>query len=94
MRDPGDDPLIRELREQIDLADQQLLDAFSKRLRTAVAIARRKEACGFSPIDPKREQDLLDDWRSVSAGEIPDESLRELFDLVLALSKREVSRPG
>ncbi len=58
------DPVLRDLRDQISAADRQLLEAMNRRLSLS----------------------------AVNRGPLSAAGLRELFGLVLALTKREVAR--
>lgn len=92
MSPQNDDPIIRSLRDEIEAADLELLGAFSRRVRAARKIRRRKQEQGYELVDHAREQQLLARWREAGAGTIPDETLQELFVKVLELSKRESGR--
>jgi chorismate mutase len=88
------DPLLLSMREEIAAADRDLLAAFSRRVRVAAEIRRHKHERGYDFIDPEREGELLAEWRETNAGTISGESLLELFETVLRLSKRESSDEG
>ena len=92
MGDHNADPVILSLREEIAAADRDLVAAFARRLRAAAGIRSHKEECGYALVDPQREQQLLAKWREANDGTITDEALLELFESVLALSKRESAR--
>ena len=85
----ADDPVLLALREEIAAADRDLLAAFTRRLQVALKIRAHKAECGYDFLDPEREKRLLDKWREANGGAISDETLRELFESVLGLSKRE-----
>jgi chorismate mutase len=86
------DPVLLALRDEIATADRDLLEAFIRRLRVAVEIRGHKTDRGYDLIDPEREQELLAEWRRNNDGVVSDESLLELFETVLKLSKREAGR--
>jgi chorismate mutase len=90
MSDPGDDPVLSELRQAIATADRELLAAFTRRLEAAAEIKRYKDERGYASFDPERERELLAAWRGANASVISDGVLRELFETVLELSKREI----
>ena len=46
---------------------------------------------GLGFLDPKREEQMLDDLTRSNRGPLSDEGLRELLQAILDLSKREVS---
>jgi chorismate mutase len=86
------DPVLLALREEIEAADRDLLAAFAHRLQAALKIRAHKADCGYDFIDPEREQQLLEEWRQANDGAISDETLLELFETVLRLSKSEAAR--
>jgi chorismate mutase len=86
------DPVLLALRQEIAAADRDLLAAFIRRLQIAVEIRSHKADCGYDFIDAERERQLLEEWRRANDGTVSDETLLELFESVLSLSKREVGR--
>jgi chorismate mutase/prephenate dehydratase len=86
------DPVLLALREEIEAADRDLLAAFIRRLQIAAKIRDHKADCGYDFIDPERERQLLEEWRQANDGAISDETLLELFETVLRLSKSEAAR--
>jgi chorismate mutase len=86
------DPTLLALREAISAADRDLLAAFTHRLQAALKIRAHKAACDYDFLDPEREQQLLEEWRQANDGAISDETLLELFETVLRLSKSEAAR--
>jgi chorismate mutase/prephenate dehydratase len=87
-----DDPTLARLREQIEAADRELLDAFLRRLAVARHVRHHKEEHGYTFVDAGREQELLERWLAAADGALSDEAVEELFATVLALSKREAQR--
>jgi chorismate mutase len=88
----ADDETLGGLRAQIEAADRQILAAFLRRLEVARAVRRHKDERGYEFVDAGREDELLQRWIAAADGSLPDETVRELFTTVLALSKREASR--
>ena len=91
MSDKAADAVLLSLREEIAAADRDLVAAFARRLRVAAKIRSHKRERGYALVDPEREQQLLAKWREANDGTVSDETLLELFEAVLALSKREAS---
>lgn len=89
-----DDPVLRELREQISATDRAILDAVNARLELVARIKEYKESRGIGFLDPEREQSMLRDLADENSGPLSAEGLRELFAGILDLTKREVSRDG
>jgi chorismate mutase len=88
----ADDQTLAGLRAQIEEADREILAAFLRRLAVARQVRRHKEEHGYVFVDAGREEELLEHWIAAADGTLPDETVRELFETVLALSKREAAR--
>lgn len=86
------DPLIRQLREQISDTDRAIVDALNKRLTLVAQIKRYKESRGMEFVDPEREEWMLKYLSRANRGPLSQEGLEELFGEVLDLTKREVRR--
>ncbi len=92
MGDQAVDPVLLSLRDEIAAADRDLVAAFTRRLLAAAKIRDHKRECGYAFIDSERERQLLAEWREANDGAISEEALLELYEAVLALSKRESAR--
>ena len=88
----NDDPLIRQLRQQISDNDRAIVDAFNKRLKLVARIKEYKESRGMSFVDPEREEWMLKYLARANRGPLSQEGLEELFTEILDLTKREVER--
>jgi chorismate mutase len=87
-----DDPLIKQLREQISDTDRAIVDAFNKRLDLVARIKEYKASRGIDFLDPEREEWMLRYLERMNRGPLSKEGLAELFTEVLDLTKREVGR--
>ena len=88
---PSDDPVLRELREQISATDRAILDAVNARLELVARIKEYKESRGIGFIDPERERSMLRELAEGNSGPLSAEGLLELFAEILDLTKREVA---
>jgi chorismate mutase/prephenate dehydratase len=88
------DPLIRQLREQISDNDRAIVDAINARLKLVARLKGYKESRGMNFLDPDREEWMLQYLSRANRGPLSAEGLRELFEEILALTKREVERSG
>ncbi|HEX3686604.1 MAG TPA: chorismate mutase [Gaiellaceae bacterium] len=86
------DPLIRQLREQISDNDRAIVEAMNARLKLVARLKGYKESRGLSFVDPDREQWMLQYLSRANRGPLSSDGLQELFDQILALTKREVDR--
>jgi chorismate mutase len=87
-----DDPLIKQLRQQISDADRSLVDAFNARLRLVARLKSYKESRGIDFLDPEREEWMLQYLSRANRGPLSQDGLKELFEEILGLTKREVQR--
>jgi chorismate mutase / prephenate dehydratase len=88
----SEDPLIRQLREQISDTDRTIVDAINARLRLVARLKQYKESRGIDFLDPEREEWMLQYLQRANRGPLSRDGLRELFEEVLDLTKREVQR--
>ncbi len=87
-----DDPLIRQLREQISDTDRAIVEAINARLRLVARLKLYKESRGLGFVDPDREEWMLQYLQRANRGPLSQEGLQELFEEILDLTKREVRR--
>jgi chorismate mutase len=92
MAEQNDDPLIRQLREQISDADRTIIEAVNARLKLVSRLKDYKESRGLSFLDPEREEWMLSYLTRANRGPLSAEGLREIFSEILDLTKREVGR--
>jgi 3-deoxy-7-phosphoheptulonate synthase / chorismate mutase len=88
----SDDPLIKQLRQQISDTDRSIVDAFNSRLRLVARLKSYKESRGIDFLDPEREEWMLQYLTNANRGPLSHDGLKELFEEVLDLTKREVRR--
>ena len=87
-----DDPVIRQLRQQISDTDRALVEAFNKRLQLVAQIKEYKDSRGIDFVDPEREEWMLQYLTRANRGPLSPEGVEELFGELLDLTKREVLR--
>jgi chorismate mutase len=88
------DPFIRQVREQISDNDRAIVDAINARLKLVARLKGYKESRGMDFLDPDREEWMLQYLSRANRGPLSSDGLRELFEEILALTKREVERSG
>ena len=88
----NDDPLIRQLREQISDTDRAIVESLNARLRLVARLKSYKESRGISFVDPEREEWMLQYLQRANRGPLSTEGLQELFEEILDLTKLEVAR--
>jgi len=90
----NNDPLIRQLREQISDADRTIIEAVNVRLKLVSRLKEYKESRGMSFVDPEREEWMLQYLSRANRGPLSADGLREILEAILDLTKREVDRQG
>ena len=88
------DPFIRQVREQISDNDRAIVDLINARLKLVARLKGYKESRGLDFVDPDREEWMLQYLARANRGPLSSDGLRELFEEILALTKREVERGG
>ncbi len=86
------DETITRLREQIAGTDRAILEAVNRRLELVARVRAYKESNGIAFHDPGQEERLLGALADANSGPLSDGGVRELFEAILDLSKREVAR--
>jgi chorismate mutase len=92
MAGENDDPLIRQLREQISDNDRKIIEAINARLKLVARLKEYKESRGIAFVDPEREEWMLNYLTRANRGPLSAEGLGEIFGELLDLTKREVAR--
>ena len=88
----SDDPLIRQLREQLSDNDVSIVEAINARLKLVARLKRVKEERGIGFLDPAREEWMLQYLTRANRGPLSADGLREIYTELLDLTKREVAR--
>ena len=84
------DPLIRQIREQISDNDRAIVEAINTRLKLVARLKSYKESRGMSFVDPEREEWMLQYLARANRGPLSSDGLRKIFEALLDLTKREV----
>jgi chorismate mutase/prephenate dehydratase len=86
------DPLIKQLREQLSDNDVRIVEAVNARLKLVAQLKRVKEERGIGFLDPAREEWMLQFLTRSNRGPLSPEGLREIYTELLDLTKREIGR--
>jgi chorismate mutase len=84
------DPTVERLRRELAKHDRAVLDAINARLRLVAELKRYKEEADLPFVDPEQERRLLERLAAANTGPLSEEGLRQLFDTILAVTKREL----
>ena len=71
---------LDELRQQIDVFDEQIVALLNRRAEVVVKVGRLKNSTGIEPIyAPDREKAVLDRVEAANQGPLSNESLRAIY---------------
>jgi chorismate mutase len=90
LTDPGSDPVVRDLREQITELDRSILAAVNRRIELVARLKRHKDEHGIAFLDEGREERMLADRVAENEGPLSEGGLRTFYKELLALVKREL----
>jgi chorismate mutase len=88
------DPVIRHYREQISDNDLKILEALNKRVKLVKSLKDYKETQGLSFYDAAQEDWVITYLCRANRGPLSNESLREIYSLVLQTVKKEAAALG
>lgn len=84
---------IRELRDQIDEINLQLLELLNKRAEVASQVGQLQSQIGSQIYDPERESQMLNALQMANNGPFSNETIsalfKEIFKATLAMEERE-----
>ncbi len=75
---------LNEWRRDIDALDRELVELLNRRAKCVLQLAPLKRENNISVLDPEREKAVHDNLRHANQGPLPDESVREIFEAVMA----------
>ena len=88
---------IQEIRKRIDEADEQLVQAFAKRMRAASDIADYKREHGLPVWDPAREREVMAKQTKAAGGDMAmyvKLLYNTIFDISRSYQQRRLHRGG
>jgi chorismate mutase len=86
------DPLVRQLREQISDNDRAIVEGINKRLKLVARLKAYKSSRGYEFVDQAREDWMLSYLSRANRGPLSGDGLREIYGELLDLTKREVAK--
>ena len=86
------DEATTRLRDRIAECDRAILAAVNARLQLVAELKAHKERTGAGFLDRAQEERLVDALLAANDGPLSEAGVRELFEQVLALTKRELAR--
>ena len=79
---------LADLRVRIDQIDQAIVALLNERAEIALEIGRNKEAAGRGVRDAAREQEVIEQVTSASAGLFPEPELVALYRRLIAATRK------
>ena len=79
---------IEDWRKKIDEIDLELVELLNRRSQCAIEIGRIKNKLDVEIYDPRREEAVIDNVRSVSSGPLTMEAVQRLFERIVDESRR------
>ena len=91
MAGTSNDPVIKQYREQISDNDVKILEALNKRIKLVKSLKDYKDTQGLSFYDAAQEDWVITYLCRANRGPLSNEGLREIFQLLLGVAKREAA---
>ena len=79
---------LKELREEIDVIDRQMVDLFEQRMELCQQVAEYKINTGKKVFDRSRETAKLDTLKGLTHNEFNRHGVEELFQQIMAMSRK------
>lgn len=79
---------LKELRKEIDLIDNQLIDLFIKRFNLSIEVKKVKQENNILVLDSKREQEIIEKVKSINTDDNIKNAIEEVYLTILNSSKK------
>ena len=79
---------LKELRKEIDLIDNQLIDLFIKRFNLSIEVKKVKQENNILVLDSKREQEIIEKVKSINTDYNIKNAIEEVYLTILNSSKK------
>ena len=83
-------------RARIDTIDRRLLELLNERVECVLRLSPLKRQAGLPVFSPKREQAVIEKLKKLNKGQLSDEAVERIFELIMAemraLQERERKR--
>jgi chorismate mutase len=91
---PGDDPVIKQFRDQISDNDLKIVDLLNKRLQLVDKLWRYKAEHQVDMYNAEREEWMLTFISRANKGPISPDVLQDLYRYIVEVTKNEATRLG
>ena len=79
---------LKELRDQIDVIDRQIVDLYQERMEIAAGVAEYKINTGKKVFDKEREDSKLATLTALGKTDFNKHGIRELFEQIMSISRK------
>lgn len=79
---------LQEIRNEIDIIDRNIVDAFQKRMELASEVAEFKISTGKPVLDKKRENEKIATLKALADSDFNAHGIEELFTQIMAMSRK------
>lgn len=79
---------LKELRDEIDVIDRQIVELFEKRMAVSKEVAEYKISTGKKVFDRNREVAKIDTVKGLTHNEFNKHGVEELFQQIMAMSRK------
>jgi chorismate mutase len=91
---PGDDPVIKQFRDQISDNDLKIIELINKRLTLVDKLWRYKAEHGVDMYNPERVEWMVTFLSRANKGPLSQDALREVYRAIVETTKSEATRLG
>lgn len=94
MSTPNDDPVVKQLRDEISDNDLKIIDLINKRLTLVDKLWRYKAEHGIEMYNPEREEWMVTFLTRANKGPLSQEALIQVYKAIVETTKDEAARLG
>ena len=80
---------LKEIRDQIDAIDRQVVELYERRMDLATQVADFKISTGKAVFDAQREIDKLNTVAGMAHSDFTSHGIRELFEHIMSMSRKK-----
>ncbi len=80
---------LKELRDKIDVIDEEIVSLYEKRMEISESVAEYKIEHGKSVLDREREQSKLSRLKSLTHNDFNALGVTELFEQIMSMSRKK-----
>lgn len=80
---------LLELRDEIDVIDNKIVELYEKRMEIAAGVAEYKISTGKKVFDKEREESKLNTLSAKASSDFNKHGVRELFEQIMAMSRKK-----